>query len=155
MPHIHQKIDFTVEVFIVFKNKVLLRQHDKYRIWLGVGGHIELDEDPNQAAIREVKEEVGLDIILDDSLQFFQKDNVNYKELIPPYFLNIHRINNTHQHITLTYFAKSKNDRIKQMMEREKSSECKWFSRNELNNQNVIHEDVKFYASKALEVLAK
>ncbi len=62
MPHIHEKIDFTVEVFIVYDNKVLLRKHDKYKKWLSIGGHIELDEDPNQAAIREVKEEVGLDI---------------------------------------------------------------------------------------------
>jgi len=35
--------------------KVQLRKHDKYNIWLSVGGHIEPDEDPNQAAIREVK----------------------------------------------------------------------------------------------------
>ena len=55
MPHIHEKIDFAVEVFVVHKNKVLLRKHDKYKTWLGVGGHIELDEDPNQVAIREVK----------------------------------------------------------------------------------------------------
>jgi len=54
MPHIHDKIDFTVEVFIVHNNKVLLRKHDKYKIWLSVGGHIELNEDPNQAAIRDV-----------------------------------------------------------------------------------------------------
>ena len=62
MPHIHEKIDFTVEVFIVHKDKVLLRMHDKYHLWLSVGGHIELDEDPVQGIIREVKEEVGLDI---------------------------------------------------------------------------------------------
>ena len=61
MPHIHNKIDFTVEVFIVYDNKVLLRKHDKYGMWLSVGGHIELDEDSNQAALREVKEEVGLE----------------------------------------------------------------------------------------------
>lgn len=38
MPHIHEKIDFTVEVFIVYNNKVLLRKHDKYGIWLSVDG---------------------------------------------------------------------------------------------------------------------
>ena len=59
MAHIHEKIYFTVEVFVVYGNKVLLRKHDKYGIWLSVGGHIELDEDPNQAALREVREEVG------------------------------------------------------------------------------------------------
>ena len=40
LPHIHEKIDFTVEVFIVYKNKVLLRMHDKVKKWLGPGGHI-------------------------------------------------------------------------------------------------------------------
>ena len=80
MPHINNKIDFTVEVFIVYNNKVLLRKHDKYKIWLGVGGHIELDEDPNQAAVREVKEEVGLDIMLfDKNTPAFNIEN--YKEL--------------------------------------------------------------------------
>ncbi|MFK5282779.1 NUDIX domain-containing protein, partial [Lacticaseibacillus paracasei] len=62
MAHIHEKIDFTVEVFIVHKDKVLLRMHDKFKFWLSIGGHIELDEDPIQAAYREVKEEVGLDV---------------------------------------------------------------------------------------------
>src|SRR3989344_8760909 len=91
MPHIHEKIDFTVEVFIVHKNKILLRMHDKYGIWLSIGGHIELHEDPVEAAIREVKEEVGLDIELDDKLRpNYEKDETI--ELIPPYFLNRHKI---------------------------------------------------------------
>ena len=47
MPHIHEKIDFTVEVFIVHKDTVLLRMHDKVKKWLGPGGHIELHEDPS------------------------------------------------------------------------------------------------------------
>ena len=54
MPHIHDNIDFTAEVFVVYKGRVLLRKHDKYKMWLSVGGHIEPDEDPNQAAVREV-----------------------------------------------------------------------------------------------------
>lgn len=44
MPHIHDKIDFTADVFIVHKNKVLLCMHDKYHMWLCVGGHIELTD---------------------------------------------------------------------------------------------------------------
>jgi len=64
MPHIHEKIDFVADVFVVYKDRVLIRKHDKYDKWLAVGGHIELDENPNQAAVREVKEEVGLDVEL-------------------------------------------------------------------------------------------
>lgn len=89
MPHIHEKVDFTSEVFVVFNSKVLLRKHDKYKIWLSVGGHIEPEDDPNQAAVREVKEEVGLDVELYDNRKF-KYDTDGYKELIPPQFMNRH-----------------------------------------------------------------
>jgi len=71
MPHIHKLIDFTVEVFIVHKHKVLLRRHDKYKKWLSIGGHIELHEDPVEAAIREVKEEVGLEVEVQEPINTF------------------------------------------------------------------------------------
>ena len=50
MAHLHEKIDFTVSLFIVEKGKLLLIHHRKLDRWLPIGGHIELDEDPEQAA---------------------------------------------------------------------------------------------------------
>ncbi len=155
MPHVHEKIDFTVEVFVVYKNKVLLRKHDKYKLWLSVGGHVELDEDPNQAALREVKEEVGLNVTLykDKNFQFFQSKG--YKELIPPQFLNRNRINESHEHVTLTYFAKSGTDKL-ELSEQEISDECKWFSLEELDNSKYgVAEQIKVYAKTALQKLGK
>lgn len=64
MPHIHEKIDFTVSLFIVQDGKVLVIHHKKLGQWLPIGGHIELDEDPEQAAYREAREESGLEIEL-------------------------------------------------------------------------------------------
>lgn len=154
MPHIHEKVDFTVEVFVVYKKTVLLRKHDKYNVWLSVGGHIELDEDPNHAAVREVKEEVGLDVELNAYLQTFQMNDEDYHELIPPYFVNRHRINKSHEHVTFTYFAKSETNMIKQLTEDEQSSDCKWFTKEEIENLTDIREGVKHYALKALSVLA-
>ncbi|PIY69162.1 NUDIX hydrolase [Candidatus Roizmanbacteria bacterium CG_4_10_14_0_8_um_filter_39_9] len=153
MPHIHDKIDFTVEVFVVYKSKVLLRIHDKLKVWLSVGGHIESNEDPNKAAVREVKEEVGLDVVLDDSLLAFREQD-NTKELIPPYFLNRNRIPPTHEHVTLVYFARALTDKLALIQGREKSDECRWFSKKDLQTDKKIIPNVKFYALKALEKLS-
>ncbi len=151
MPHIHEKIDFTAEVFVVYQNKVLLRKHDKYKMWLSVGGHIELDEDPNQAAIREVKEEVGLDVILADDLLRVSRDNKTYHELIPPKFLNKNKISETHWHVTLTYFARADTNDIKEVGDAEVSDGCKWFTREELDNPAYgIDGHIVFYAKQAL-----
>jgi 8-oxo-dGTP pyrophosphatase MutT (NUDIX family) len=49
--------------------------HDKYKIWAHVGGHIELDEDPNEAVLREIKEEVGLDVKLYDGNKLLDYEN--------------------------------------------------------------------------------
>lgn len=149
MPHLHEKIDFTVEVFIVHKNTVLLRKHDKYKKWLSVGGHIEFDEDPTEAAVREVKEEVGLDVVIDDRLKEFRGE-LNSTDLVPPYFLNRNRISKTHEHITFIYFANSTTNKIKATLGREKSEECKWFTKDELTKSNEVIPDIKYYALQAL-----
>lgn len=151
MPHLHEKIDFTVSVFIVFNSKVLLRKHEKYNLWLGVGGHIELNEDPNQAAVREVKEEVGLDVVL------FSRDMINseynqagYKELIVPRFLNRHEVKPGHEHIDLCYFAKATSDYTTEQ-ENEKSQGLKWFTLEELNDPTMsVAANIVPYAQAAL-----
>lgn len=150
MPHIHEKIDFTVETFIVCKNKVLLRKHDKYKLWLSVGGHIELDDEPNQAAVREVWEEVGLKIKLIGEPIKVEEEGPSYHELLPPKFMNIHRISNTHRHIAMTYFAISDSMKISNNGD-EKSDEIKWFDEKELDDPKYsIHDQVKKYARAAL-----
>ena len=57
MAHIHEKIDFVSTAIIVHRDKVLLVHHRGLKLWLPVGGHIELDEDPEEALFREIKEE--------------------------------------------------------------------------------------------------
>lgn len=153
MPHIHEKIDYTVEVFIVYKDKVLLRKHDKYGIWLSVGGHIELNEDPNEAALREVKEEVGLDIELDKALLPAISQTTKEKDLIPPYYLNRNKINEFHDHVTFIYFATSSTDTLK-IPEHEKTDGIQWFSEKELKESNEVTEHIKFYALQALDKLS-
>lgn len=157
MPHIHEKIDFCVEVFIVHKNKVLLRMHDKYDIWLSIGGHIELNEDPVEAALREVKEEVGLDIkIIGDSSGPLHglPENRRYKYLIPPRYLGRHPVSDTHEHIAFVYFATTDMDVISRSTSEHEQSETRWVNIEELDAMDLVP-NVKFYAVEALKELAE
>lgn len=154
MPHIHEKIDFVTGVFIVHGNRVLLRKHDKYKIWLPPGGHIELDEDPNQCAVREAKEEVGLDIVLkgSDPIDHHFKEST---ELIPPRFLHRHYINETHDHISMIYFATTTSDHIQQGSS-EISDEIRWFTKEDLDDPAFgVGDATTYYAKAALDALAQ
>lgn len=156
MSHIHTEpgqVDHTVETFVVCGNKVLLRKHEKYGIWLSVGGHIELDEDPNQAALREVKEEVGLEVTLFAFDKIPQFDEEGYAELIPPIFLNRNRINKDHDHVTYTFFARSGTTHVQP---ESSDDEWRWFTRQDLEkNREGVRPSIVRYALAALDALAK
>ncbi len=108
MAHIHEKIDFTVAIFVVHDAKVLLIHHRKLNQWLPLGGHIELDEDPEQAALREAKEESGLEVELIGERP--PTTGHGTRALIAPRFLDIHRITETHEHIGMIYWARPRAD---------------------------------------------
>lgn len=66
MSHIHNEPghhDLTVSAFIIYLDKtgpkLLLHQHKILRKWLQFGGHVELNENPWAAIIREISEESG------------------------------------------------------------------------------------------------
>ena len=50
-------------IFLVKDEKVLLTWNKNLQTWIPVGGHIEPGETPDEAIIREVKEEIGCDFI--------------------------------------------------------------------------------------------
>ncbi|KKS05005.1 MAG: NUDIX hydrolase [Candidatus Nomurabacteria bacterium GW2011_GWC2_41_8] len=157
MPHIHEKIDYCVEVFIVYKNKVLLRMHDKYKIWLSVGGHIELHEDPVETALREVKEEVGLEVkIIGDAHGPLngKPENRGYTYLIPPRYLGRHPVNENHEHIAFVYFATSTTDVLSDSVSEHERSHTRWVNMEELGKMELIP-NVRFYATEALKELSQ
>ncbi|MFZ2187215.1 MAG: NUDIX domain-containing protein [Candidatus Moraniibacteriota bacterium] len=156
MPHIHTKpgeIDLIAEVFVVHKDKVLIRLHDKIKEWIAPGGHIELNETPQEAAVREVKEETGLDVELYAGNKIAAAEGSGKLEpLIPPMFMNIHAVNGDHRHLPFIYFATSKTDEIIQPDTHEKTV-CRWLTREELLAAPDVEDTIKSYALKALETL--
>src|SRR5438093_12674431 len=127
MAHIHEKIDFTVAIFVVHDGKVLLIHHRRLDKWLPLGGHIELDEDPEIAALREAKEESGLEVELIGERPPTTEPGT--RALIAPRFLLLHRITDTHEHIGMVPCARTKNVRV--TLSAVAHHEVRWFSTSE------------------------
>jgi len=161
MAHIHEKIDFTVAIFVVHGGKLLLIHHRKLNAWLPLGGHIELDEGPEQAALREAKEESELEVTLLGERP--PTTGPGTRALIAPRFLDIHRISDTHEHIGLIYWARPKNSADEAAGRRrsqeadvqcatEEHHDIRWCSAAELDTlQPPMSAAVKWYCRKAIE----
>lgn len=148
MAHIHEKIDFTSSIYIVQDGKVLLHKHKKLGIWLPPGGHIELDEDPNQAALREAKEETGLDVEIIGNPRLAEAPKDGSKDLIPPMFVNRHNFNETHEHVDMVYFARPIGGTVQA---EEAGGEVEWLDEDTLlKNEKDIRDGVRSYALAAL-----
>lgn len=52
---------FSVSIFAIHDGEVLLVRHKRLALWLPVGGEVEANETPLEAARRELHEETGLD----------------------------------------------------------------------------------------------
>jgi len=151
MPHLHEKIDFTVAIFVVHDAKVLLIHHRQLDRWLPLGGHIELDEDPEQAALREAREESGLEVeLLGERAPTTEPGT---RALITPRYLDIHRINATHEHIGLIYWARPKQGvaPAAELAQAEHHA-IRWCAAAELDTlQPPMSNAVKWYCRKAIE----
>ena len=148
MPHIHEKIDFTVAILVVHDGKVLLVLHRNLEKWLPLGGHIELDEDPEAAALREAREESGLDVELIGERP--PTTGPATRALIAPRFLDIHRIHDTHEHIGMIYLARPKGGRLS--LAAAENHDIRWCSpRDLLGLPPAMDEAVKWYCRKAIE----
>ncbi len=161
MPHLHEKIDFTVAIFVVADGKILLIHHRKLDKWLPLGGHIELDEDPEQAALREAREESGLEVeLLGDRPPTTETGT---RALIAPRFLDIHRISATHEHIGMIYWARPKvgprcraasDDQqvVPTSLATEEHHDIRWCSAEDLEKlQPPMSNAVKWYCRQAIE----
>lgn len=149
MPHIHDKIDFTVAIFVVHQHRVLLVHHRALDKWLPLGGHIELDEDPEQAALREAREESGLDIELLGERP--PTTEVGTRALLAPRFLDIHRISPTHEHIGMIYFARPRQAASTLQLAADEHHAIRWCTSAELQTLSPpLSGAVRWYCEQAL-----
>ncbi|MBR2840845.1 MAG: NUDIX hydrolase [Bacilli bacterium] len=128
---------YCASAFIInpYDKKILLVKHADYDKWLQPGGHIEPDETPEDAAVREVYEETGIKIKLLGE-RFPRED-----DFIRPLGVQCNRKKDGNRFIDIIYAAVPNNPN-EELKINDESIEAGWFSRNELERIPVFT-DVK------------
>jgi len=141
------KIDLVVTGYIIHENKVLLIHHKSLDLWLAVGGHIDENETPDQALLREIKEEIGIDVEILNVSDLPKVGNVKYN-LATPFYVNVHSVGD-HDHCSLYYVCRAINP--EQLKINDELKNFAWFSKNDLNKEH-IPVNVKNECLKAFEL---
>jgi 8-oxo-dGTP pyrophosphatase MutT (NUDIX family) len=148
MPHLNFYLDFTIAVFIVQQDRVLMVHHRGLQRWLPVGGHIDPGEDPISAVHREAREESGLaiELLLEQPLP----ELPDVKVLPPPVYMDIHPIEGQHAHLGMVYFARPVGGEV--TLAAAEHHAIRWYTREEIEHTpaSEMPVNVKFYALEAL-----
>ncbi len=141
------KTDMTVAGYVIHEGKVLLILHKKLKKWLPVGGHIEKDEIPDDALLREIREETGMEAEIVKNNMLSSDGNVKRNTAIP-FHTNVHSVGD-HDHYCLFYICRPLNP--EELSINSELEDFGWFSREDLEDER-IPEDVKNIAMKAFEL---
>src|SRR5262245_1516651 len=138
--------DFTATTFVVHEGRTLLLLHRKLGKWFPPGGHIDPHELPDQAAIREVREETGLEV----ELLTYGRRLGAVRVLPQPYCILLEDISPGHQHIDLIYFARVCGGSLAHA-EREAHA-ARWLTWEALDDPEIA-EDIRELGRRAIESL--
>lgn len=143
-------IHLTVGACIVREDKVLLLYHSKLNKWLFPGGHVEENETLDEAVVREVREETGL------NFEFLQYSSLNKEaeELTRnavPFHANSHNVGD-HDHYCAYYLGTSSSSNF---VINHESKAIKWFSLEDLNALENAPKSILNMARYALETVKK
>ena len=124
------KRKFTTAVFVVHQNKTLMIFHKKLQRWLPPGGKIHDDELPEECAVREVKEETGVDVILHGSENAIDL-NDEVKLMVMPDHMQLEKMPDGSYNMDFVYFSKPQDDEFEVVI----NDECEkymWMSLEDL-----------------------
>lgn len=150
---------FTATMYVVHDGKTILHHHQGLDLWLPPGGHIARDELPHEAALREVREETGIEAELEASSDGPESETV--EPLPMPEEILLEDVNRVaghvgHQHIDLIYFGTATSPEISVSSETERDADhWEWVSAGTLEQDDRFADDVVSLGTRAIERLSK
>lgn len=139
----------TVAVFIVCQQKTLLHWHAKHSMWLPLGGHVDPNESACEAAVREAKEEAGIEVELFHPRSALAKADEHVRPLVSPVHVQNEIIGPDHEHIDYIFYGTA--NTFETQLEYP-DMKLGWYDREELNSLPLA-DDVRAYALEALELI--
>lgn len=130
---------------------MLLLLHKKLRMWLPPGGHIEERETPDEAVLREAREETGLVVEIVGPAPRPDPAGGKVRFLRRPRVVQVEAIDGLHEHIDLIYFCRPIGGRLARA--ESEAEQLRWFTPSELASPEVT-EEVRETALLALAELA-
>jgi 8-oxo-dGTP pyrophosphatase MutT (NUDIX family) len=148
---------FVATVYAVHDGAVALHEHDKLEMWLPAGGHLDRDELPHEAALRETNEELGMTVDLVAPQEDITSATV---ESIPQpqHFLlediNVDAEGNVgHQHIDFIFYGAAPSRDIQPGPGEQPADDWTWFTPEELRAHGDIPADVVEIGQRAIETV--
>ncbi len=149
---------FVATVYVVNDGAVALHEHEKLDMWLPAGGHIDRDELPHEAALRETREETGLDVELiapEDDL-----DSATATSIPKPQHFLLEDINICdgqvgHQHIDFIYYGHAPTREIAPGPDETAAEAWEWVTSEELAGNEQFPADVREAGRQAIETVEK
>lgn len=142
---------FTVATFVIDaageEPRVLLLFHRKLEMWLPPGGHVDENELPDQAAVREVWEETGVEVELVGEKALPLDKPGCPRQLVVPRGIQLEDIAPGHQHIDLVYFARPVAPGSEVRKNRE-SDRAGWYTKPEAETLPLT-EEMRMWVEKA------
>lgn len=147
---------FTASVHVVESGEVLLHDHKRLDLWLPPGGHVDRDELPHEAGLREAREETGLDLELVAETEDISSSTA--RQLPKPAHFQLADIDVcdgevAHQHVDMVFYARAAERGVDPGEEEVPADRWEWFSPDALADDDRIPDDVAEIGRRAIAAL--